>query len=929
MKMKKLQLLNLLLAFLTATSLSAQGFQQLYDFNGPVSPNNTITAVTPTPDGGYLFFVRLFGSSHRLVKTDPLGEIIWSRNIQAVISDDPVADLFVQPNGDYMLGLYIETTQATSLVMHFDGMGNLLHQRGFPGFIRIHTKDDGLFVANRQNDSTIQVYRLDPTLATVWNKPLKTTKLLFMPDMITTSDGGLCILGSYDSLPGNPNSPKLIKADANGNKQWEQKYLGSAFTYFGALSQAASGGYFLNTTDGTSTDVIRTDNAGGVIWSKNLLSSFFTNCTTPDGGVALAGTDFDVFGARLTKLDAAGTLLFERDFLPNENDAEAFHIQPTPDNGLILSGHADSPYYLGLLIKTDANGNLYSNFIQGYAHFDQNHNCAANTNEPALANWIATATKNGQTFTTRTRTDGFYDFNVPPGDYAVQIHPPGPLWEPCNGGLYNVSITGSPDTAFQDFPVQDSALCSLLDVSISAPFLRRCFDAVYQVFWCNRGTFGADDAVIQVVLPPQLNFISATLAPSAQSGDTLWFALGTVGFAECGDFKIRVNVDCNTTQLGQTLCTTARIFPDTLCVQPPSWSGARVVADAQCVGDTMVEFSLKNTGTAPTQMLDYIITEDHVVLYNGTFNLAPGQQMFIQRPANGSTQRIEAGQEPEYPFPSHPSAAIEGCGGWASTGVINQYALDDADPFTDIDCQEVRGSYDPNDKQGFPAGYGAEHWIEPETELTYLIRFQNTGTDTAFYVEVRDTLSPWLDPATLRTGAASHDYTWNLSGAGALSFRFDNILLPDSNVNEPASHGFVQFRIRPKNDAPLNTLIENEASIYFDFNAPVLTNTTGHRLGRDFYTVSLDELPGSTGLPVSIQPNPFRERTRLVLPDYATGLYRFCLYDAGGQMVWDRNFSGPVMELSAAALHQGTYWFELRGPDGKAIARGKMQRAGF
>ncbi|MCB0556652.1 MAG: hypothetical protein KDD02_24110, partial [Phaeodactylibacter sp.] len=64
-----------------------------------------------------------------------------------------------------------------------------------------------------------------------------------------------------------------------------------------------------------------------------------------------------------------------------------------------------------------------------------------------------------------------------------------------------------------------------------------------------------------------------------------------------------------------------------------------------------------------------------------------------------------------------------------------------------------------NDKQGFPRGYGDEHYIYPGTDLEYLVRFQNTGNDTAFLVVIRDTLSEFLDIATVRPGAASHPYT--------------------------------------------------------------------------------------------------------------------------------------------------------------------------
>ncbi|MEL6141909.1 MAG: hypothetical protein AAFU67_09855, partial [Bacteroidota bacterium] len=59
----------------------------------------------------------------------------------------------------------------------------------------------------------------------------------------------------------------------------------------------------------------------------------------------------------------------------------------------------------------------------------------------------------------------------------------------------------------------------------------------------------------------------------------------------------------------------------------------------------------------------------------------------------------------------------------------------------DVACVENGGSYDPNAKVAYPTGYGERHYIEEGTKLTYDIYFQNTGTDTAFTVIIRDTLA--------------------------------------------------------------------------------------------------------------------------------------------------------------------------------------------
>lgn len=102
--------------------------------------------------------------------------------------------------------------------------------------------------------------------------------------------------------------------------------------------------------------------------------------------------------------------------------------------------------------------------------------------------------------------------------------------------------------------------------------------------------------------------------------------------------------------------------------------------------------------------------------------------------------------------------------------------MDDADDFVELDCQEIIASFDPNDKTVVPAGVDNDHFILAEDELEYKIRFQNTGNDTAFIVVIRDTLSEFLDPATVVSGVSSHDYTLYMYGNGILEWTFNNIL---------------------------------------------------------------------------------------------------------------------------------------------------------
>ena len=143
-------------------------------------------------------------------------------------------------------------------------------------------------------------------------------------------------------------------------------------------------------------------------------------------------------------------------------------------------------------------------------------------------------------------------------------------------------------------------------------------------------------------------------------------------------------------------------------------------------------------------------------------------------------------------------------------------------------------AYDPNDKLVEPF-YGNDFpaYVLAADTVAYTIRFQNTGTDTAFTVRLEDQLSEQLDWYALRPVAASHAYTHSIDATGRLTVLFENILLPDSTTNEPGSQGFFKFEIPLRPDGDLG-LLENTAEIYFDFNPPIVTNTIASEVVEEF-----------------------------------------------------------------------------------------------
>ena len=139
-------------------------------------------------------------------------------------------------------------------------------------------------------------------------------------------------------------------------------------------------------------------------------------------------------------------------------------------------------------------------------------------------------------------------------------------------------------------------------------------------------------------------------------------------------------------------------------------------------------------------------------------------------------------------------------------------------------CFNIVNSFDPNDKSVFPTFLkpGVDNW------LTYNINFQNTGNADAIDIFITDTLDANLDWSSFELLSYSHFPLIQLYNNGIIKFNYPKIYLPDSTNNEPESHGYVQFKIKALDSLAIGSVVNNTANIYFDFNAPVITNTVSN-----------------------------------------------------------------------------------------------------
>jgi uncharacterized repeat protein (TIGR01451 family) len=239
--------------------------------------------------------------------------------------------------------------------------------------------------------------------------------------------------------------------------------------------------------------------------------------------------------------------------------------------------------------------------------------------------------------------------------------------------------------------------------------------------------------------------------------------------------------------------------------------------------------------------------------------------------------------------------------------------LGDALPSDNYDTLEVVvvGSYDPNAKYSHPSGVVPSSYIDASGWIEYTVMFQNTGTDTAFTVAVRDTIDPYLDLSTFEFVGSSHPCTWRLAGPRLMEFFFPGILLPDSNVNEPASHGVFQYRIKALSGVPSGAAIANTAHIYFDYNPPVATNTAYIFVD----TLLLGVQPSSGGSLIKVWPNPACTDLNIELQPGSSDVHEALLFNLQGKEVCKISIVEGINTFSIDHLPSGVYLLRTNVPE--------------
>jgi uncharacterized repeat protein (TIGR01451 family) len=480
------------------------------------------------------------------------------------------------------------------------------------------------------------------------------------------------------------------------------------------------------------------------------------------------------------------------------------------------------------------------NRIEGIVYHDKNGDCKQNEGEEPLPNVVVVA-EPGSYYSLSDST-GKYTLEVDTGSYVLKQR-----LDAENARLITQrcpAVSEPPTVTFKTYGNLSTGndfgnqviLRPFLTTSVTSDRRRRCFTNQTSIVYCNSGSAAATDAKVYVQLPPEVVLVSASVPYTQDARKNYVFSVGTLTESQCGAIRITDSVVCDNPSIrGLTACTKVWITPANSYTLPPDspWDNSDIALSGKCIENGRVRLVIKNTGRAAmADSAEFRVLLDAQLSLRKNYKLAAGDSLVLRVPASGKTIRLEADQRPGHPRKSQSNLTIEGCVATASDvvskGFVDVLPQDDAEPEVAISCLPIIDSFDPNDKLVSPAGTTSEHYTPTDSELKYTVRFQNTGTDYAYTATIIDTLSDNLDIASLQLGAASHKYSFNVSGKGrpVLTWTFNNINLPDSTRDQKGSNGFVQFSIKPKAGLGEKARIENFADIIFDYNEPIRTNTT-------------------------------------------------------------------------------------------------------
>lgn len=777
------------------------------------------------------YFILFFLVSHTHAQFNPALE--WSRCISGTGQDD-VIRIINTPEGGVLLGVWSvsqngDFTPSNGLtdywLIRLDPQGNIMWKRNYGGSTVdllkdiIPTSDGGFMMAGgtMSNDFDVSfnhsamydvwLVKIDYNGDIEWEHSYGGTEHDHVNRIIQTTDGGYAFTGYAKSVDGDVTGRYdvayhdiwTVKIDSAGNIEWQKCVGGTFFEQGNDIIEMEDGSFWITGKSSSSDNdfpiclgvhdvsLVHLDATGALIDTKIYgggdVDEGFSILRNSQGLLIVAETasdDFDVTGNHgqndfwLVQCDTSGNLLWQECYGGSTSDIASDGII-TPDGGYLLIGRSNSNS--GMITGNQGDYDMWVMKTDSMGVFEWQKSMGGSASDWGIT---LSVLENGKIIIGGYTMSTNGDIQCTTGGKDIWMAQMSSEYHMIRGEMF---FDANNDNVFN--PGEISGKNKMITESVTSRIAFTKQDGSYEIPVFSPGTYS-------VTPPPMLFFASSPVSQQP----TFLTSFGEID--SLNDFAMQ-GVSVNNLMLN--------LIPQSI---------------ARAGGDYLVNFSINNIGSVPLDG-ELTIYPDDLFTYNSstlTPSLISADSVVIPfttiNPFSGTNGYIW--------FTISTGAQMGDtilASGIVKTFVADVNPNDNRDSISSV----IIASFDPNDISA-NISFIDINQAPPVTDINYLIRFQNTGNDTAFTVIVTDTISPLLDMNNFELITTTHPVQLEYNSSNRLlKFHFNDILLPDSNVNEPLSHGAIEYKISTVPGLQVGQVINNTAYIYFDYNEAVVTNT--------------------------------------------------------------------------------------------------------
>lgn len=885
MKQVTLFILCLLNIHLLAHSQTAIKWQNTIGGNG----NDVLRSSQQTNDGGYI----IGGLSYSFISGDKTEDNLG-------ITDYWVVKLDSAGNIEWQNTIGGSDWDALNSVQQTEDGGYILGGESSSGISGDKTE-------SCKGNKDYWLIKLDDLGTIQWQKTIGGSYEDRLFSVRQTTDAGYILGGtSYSNISGDKTTNSfgqmdywIIKTDSVGNILWQNTIGGSGSEQYVLVEPTTEGGYIvggLSTSNisGNKTEacwggwdywVVKLDSGGNITWQNTIGGNFddqFSSIIETGAGEFIVGgfSYSDISGDKtenskgindywVLKLNSAGNIIWQKTIGGNSED-DLYSIDQTDDGGYILGGESKSEISGDKTEHTKGDFDYWIVKVDSLGDIQWQNDFGGNTIDHFSC---IQQTADGEYFA------GGWSYSPLSADKTENSWGGTDFWLLKLSETYNL-VTGKLFFDLNSNSTQDAGEPSATNRIVAETTTGRYSfsdpEGVYEVSVLDTGDFEVTTASANYfnTQPPYYNISFA--------GNNETDTLNDFAFQPAGNFN----------DLKVVLTPLSDFNPGFDAYYSVDYSNVGTTY----IDGTVVFYPDVNLTYISSSVTPDIITADSIVWNTGI--LSPFQSGNISLTMNISAN-VSIGAT------ISASALIEPLSGDADTS--NNHSAWDV---------IATGSFDPNeilvDRKIIDVGE-----LDSPPYLEYIINFQNTGTDTATTVVVSDRLPLSLDISSLEFVASSSTITISYEQAiNKIAFHFQNILLPDSNVNEAASHGFIRYRIKPVSTLLAGDSIVNNSLIVFDFNPAIHTNDAITQIVVP--TIMNGSVEKSD---LVIFPNPSSQTITIETKQLFTGTVWLVINDIyGREMSSVQHTNGTQLHLDVSQFPAGIYMVHLLSKDKSEIA---------